>query len=339
MTAIVTICGRRFECVPGKNVLNELTEKRRDAEGLIINNAAGAECGDRAVHVSRNVIFTFFSIAGQGSGSCTHTIAPVVAFATCFAILATPAHWLRPSISADERSSTALKQEWVTSLPVTVAAPIALQPIKTAAVEPSAVKEEPKTLESIPVPASFQPDIGVRTSEVGLSLELQSRHRDIGRMDDAEEVQQRLASLGYYFGSVNMPWGQRSREALKAFKRINGLGLDAIWDEKTEAALFSSEAKKSTSFVGVWGEDEDACLTSPAVIRREGARAGDTFCAFGSAKLVEGVWTLATTCSDQRHRWTVQVRLSVAGDRLTWASPRGTQTYTRCRREIVAQLR
>jgi hypothetical protein len=230
-------------------------------------------------------------------------------------------------------------QEWVASLPLPVSAPSALQEIKTAAVEPSAMKEEPKTLESIPVAASYQPDIGVRTSEAGRSLEPQSQHRDIGRMDDAEEIQQRLASLGYYFGSVNMPWDQRSREALKAFKRINGLGFDAIWDEKTEAALFASEAKKSTSFVGLWGEDEDACLTSPAVIRREGARAGDTFCAFGSAKLVEGVWTLATTCSDQRHRWTVQVRLSVAGDRLTWASQRGTQTYTRCRRQIVAQLR
>ena len=37
---------------------------------------------------------------------------------------------------------------------------------------------------------------------------------------------------------------------------------------------------------------------------------------------------MIANCSNSRERWTAQVRLSVKGDRLTWASKRGVQVYT-----------
>jgi hypothetical protein len=149
------------------------------------------------------------------------------------------------------------------------------------------------------MPVSYRTDLAASDAKTMLtSSDAQPQTRDIARAEDPEEIQQRLASLGYYFGSPTAAWGERSREALKAFQKLNELLPTSSWDETTEIALFSSTPRKASSFVGTWAEDENACLTLPAVIRREGARAGSTFCAFGNAKLVEGVWNFAATCSD-----------------------------------------
>jgi hypothetical protein len=48
---------------------------------------------------------------------------------------------------------------------------------------------------------------------------------------------------------------------------------------------------------------------------------------------------MVATCSDQRSRWTANVRLEIRGDRLTWSSERGSQTYVRCRQgQLYAQV-
>ena len=93
------------------------------------------------------------------------------------------------------------------------------------------------------------------------------------------------------------------------------------------------------AFVGLWAPGPNACSPRrnrtgllPAVIGPEGAWAGEASCAFRSAKKLGAVWRVVATCSHARERWTAQIRLMVAGGRLTWASERGQQHYVRCPR-------
>lgn len=90
-------------------------------------------------------------------------------------------------------------------------------------------------------------------------------------------------------------------------------------------------------YAGVWATDEKACSPQlkrdgliPALISSEGAWAGGTTCSFKSSKRVGNTWTFGAICSDTRRQWKTTIRMSLAGNRLTWASQRGTQTYVRC---------
>jgi uncharacterized membrane protein/peptidoglycan hydrolase-like protein with peptidoglycan-binding domain len=163
------------------------------------------------------------------------------------------------------------------------------------------------------------------------------RSRDLSRADHAEGVQQKLAGLGFFSGSAIGIWGPRSRDALRAFKEAHDLGADDLWDEQTENLLFGSATKPSGNFVGVWAADVSACSAGsnrkgfvPAVIRFDGAQAGETICAFDTRKRTPGAWNVSATCSNGRERWKANVRLVADGNRLTWTSQRGTQTYVRC---------
>ena len=95
-------------------------------------------------------------------------------------------------------------------------------------------------------------------------------------------------------------------------------------------------------FAGVWAVDEKACSPQlarsgllPALISAQGAWAGETTCSFKSSKRVGNTWTFAAVCSDARRRWKTNIRMSVAGNRLTWASQRGSQTYVRCQTGLI----
>jgi hypothetical protein len=97
------------------------------------------------------------------------------------------------------------------------------------------------------------------------------------------------------------------------------------------------EAASDTPFAGVWATDERACTPQlkrngllPALISSQGAWAGNTTCAFKTSKRTGNTWMLAAVCSDPRKSWKANVRLSVVGNRLTWTSERGSQTYVRC---------
>src|SRR5215217_2126625 len=338
MAAIVTICGRKFDCVPGTSLLKELSAKPQpDAAGEINSGPRAHSSHSHETHRAK-LLPALFSSPWRSS-TVTRTVATMAAFATCFAIVASPAHWLkRPSPELLTSSSTNWTRisDWPNTSELAAHEIESKDPAKrvVAAEETNRVGEE---REGTPIRASYRSEIPTEIESRDSSPHFQPRTRDLAVLSDAEEIQQRLATLGYFFGPPTAPWGERSRAALMAFRRISGLGSNGLWDEATEAALFSSKARKSTSFVGTWAEDENACLTVPAVIRREGARAGDTFCAFGTAKLIAGVWNITATCSDPRRRWTVNARLAVSGDRLTWTSPKGTQTYTRCTQDVIAQ--
>jgi len=99
---------------------------------------------------------------------------------------------------------------------------------------------------------------------------------------------------------------------------------------------------KRATIVGVWAPDAGTCSaqefregTLPAVINADGAWAGETFCVFTSKKQTETGWSVVAKCSNPRGHWTTNVRLTVHENRLTWASKRGTQIYTRCAPDVL----
>jgi hypothetical protein len=95
--------------------------------------------------------------------------------------------------------------------------------------------------------------------------------------------------------------------------------------------------RQDGSFAGVWATNEKACSPQlnrngllPALISSQGAWAGETTCSFRKSKRVGNTWNFDAICSDNRRRWKADVRMSVVGNRLTWTSQRGSQTYVRC---------
>jgi len=91
------------------------------------------------------------------------------------------------------------------------------------------------------------------------------------------------------------------------------------------------------AIVGIWAPDMSSCSLRdfrqgllPTIINTDGAWAGETFCTFKNQKQTDTGWRVVATCANSTEQWTTQVRLTVKGARLTWASKRGTQTYTRC---------
>jgi hypothetical protein len=108
---------------------------------------------------------------------------------------------------------------------------------------------------------------------------------------------------------------------------------------KANAPMASVEPTPRT-FVGTWAADASACASRPtrllpAVIDNDGARAGETFCAFKKKTQDGAAWNVVATCSNPRERWTANVRLVVDGERLRWSSQRGSQTYVRCGQKVL----
>jgi len=101
-------------------------------------------------------------------------------------------------------------------------------------------------------------------------------------------------------------------------------------------------ATEKVNFVGVWAPDPGSCTmrlfrqgTLPTFINLDGAWAGETFCAFKEKEQTETGWKVVARCASSRERWTANIRLTVNGNRLTWTSGRGTQSYTRCETDVL----
>jgi hypothetical protein len=89
--------------------------------------------------------------------------------------------------------------------------------------------------------------------------------------------------------------------------------------------------------MGIWSPEAGACSVRDfrrgvqlTVISADGAWAGDTFCMFRRKQQTEAGWRIVADCSNPRESWTSNVRLTVKGNRLMWASQRGAQLYARC---------
>jgi len=167
--------------------------------------------------------------------------------------------------------------------------------------------------------------------------QVETPKRDLLNRDHAKEVQKRLIQLGYLSVSATGKWGPLSRMALRAFKSDHELAADENWDEATERTLFGGAVELPEAFVGIWGVDATACSPRlnrkgflPAVIDRDGAWAGETFCTFERKKHTAAGWNVVARCSNTHDRWTANVRLIINGDQLTWTSERGSQNYLRC---------
>ena len=65
--------------------------------------------------------------------------------------------------------------------------------------------------------------------------------------DDIIQVQSRLIDLGYMIGPPDGLWGNKSRQALRAFKAANGVQVDDKWDSKISAKLFSTQAARQSA--------------------------------------------------------------------------------------------
>lgn len=112
--------------------------------------------------------------------------------------------------------------------------------------------------------------------------------------------------------------------------------------EEREPAPAREAEDEAPAYAGVWGPSAAACASRrsarrgflPAVIRPASARAGKTLCQFRDVRREgrgEGrSWTTTASCRSAARHWTSRVRLTVTGNRLTWASERGATTYTRC---------
>jgi peptidoglycan hydrolase-like protein with peptidoglycan-binding domain len=72
--------------------------------------------------------------------------------------------------------------------------------------------------------------------------------------DDITQVQVRLIDLGYMIGPPDGLWGNKSRQALRAFKAANGIEADDKWHSEISAKLFSTQAARSPTRAAGKGE-------------------------------------------------------------------------------------
>jgi hypothetical protein len=119
--------------------------------------------------------------------------------------------------------------------------------------------------------------------------------------------------------------------------------LASITDSRADATPI---AATHIAMEGVWAPGTTCTRHSfrdgalPTVINADGAWAGDTFCIFKNKKQTDTTWSLTAECSSGREQWTTRVRVTIAGDRLIWASKRGTQAYARCAPDmLIAEAR
>jgi hypothetical protein len=100
-------------------------------------------------------------------------------------------------------------------------------------------------------------------------------------------------------------------------------------------AAAPSLAPQPDALTGTWWPDSCPARSErgsiiPLLLSPQGARAGTATCVFQKMTQTGPVWTIVARCSDGGRSWTANVRLAITGNRLRWASERGTQVYARC---------
>jgi hypothetical protein len=135
------------------------------------------------------------------------------------------------------------------------------------------------------------------------------------------------------------------REATEKLAQLRDAVTDLPDDDSPSetAQIADAEATHPVGFTGVWAPNASACSPKsnrrqllPAVINQDGAWAGEVTCTFRHLKQEGNVAVASSSCSNGRKRWTANVRIAVEGDRLTWSSERGSQSYVRCNSRVAA---
>jgi hypothetical protein len=124
--------------------------------------------------------------------------------------------------------------------------------------------------------------------------------------------------------------------------------LDLILANASVSAIPSQDAKtangptQQAAIEGIWAPNASSCSlrdlrdgSLATIIGMDGARAGDTYCAFKNQKQTPTGWRVVASCSNSLEHWTADVRLTVKDDHLTWISRRGRQIYSRCAPDVV----
>jgi Putative peptidoglycan binding domain len=188
--------------------------------------------------------------------------------------------------------------------------------------------------------SSLPPTTAIASAQVSVPESVNTvatpQQLDLGEIENAKRVQQRLLDLGFLFGAADGIWGQSSRRALREFRAVNGIGEGDTWDEATEERLLRAREVKAAktpdvSFTGGWGIDLTECRDSPIKITARRVEAFGTVCEFHSTERESSnVWRLRAECASKTERWNANVRLTVSTSKLIWSSERGTTTYLRC---------
>jgi len=63
---------------------------------------------------------------------------------------------------------------------------------------------------------------------------------DPSRKEDAVQIQTQLTKTGYYKKKIDGAFGESSKDALKNFRKNNGLGDNPTWDLSTQKMLFKN---------------------------------------------------------------------------------------------------
>ena len=107
------------------------------------------------------------------------------------------------------------------------------------------------------------------------------------------------------------------------------------------------ERPKPERFVGTWAADWNACPRRAnrggdllTFVDDRGAWAGEGSCIFKKrTKIGVNEWEVSAICANGGLRWKSSIRLLVSGDKLSWSSSRGSQTYVRCAEKTdIAQV-
>ena len=167
---------------------------------------------------------------------------------------------------------------------------------------------------------------------------------DLDDRPTASRIQERLKALGYFSGAVDGLWGPRSRSALREYRQARQLGNDDKWDMATQIALMSDQAMTSAdgtmqqvghpTFIGKWANSPEQCganmVSSQIVIGPRKAESLGGACDFVEINGSWGRWRILARCVANGDRWTANVRITLKGAQLEWASERGTEKYYRC---------
>ena len=265
-----------------------------------------------------------------------------VALLACFAVVVMPS-----LLTVAPNRSAGLPSPADSAPQAAVSAPVEMSQL-TAISAPVEMPQPPavSVLVEIPLPAAVS--ALVKTSQpIAFAHWLAS---DLSHPGPAKEFEPRPVPRGR--GGLSEPGPRNAAEPDGRIEppaddiRVQnpGRNVPVADSEGTREKKLLTDDAVNMSFVGIWAADARACSALDrsgfllTVIDTDGARAGETLCAFESKRQTKLGWDVVARCSNSHERWTANVSLSVKDNRLAWKSQRGTETYLRCQREeMVAQ--
>jgi hypothetical protein len=235
-----------------------------------------------------------------------------------------------------------LSMPWKVGVSVAAAAPLcwAVVELSTGARQPGSSARE---VTWIPLPPTFpMPDRPWQAAPAAGHHETRTYSRFRSAFENTSQpLFTRLAVIRPDLLPLPLAREQDATEKLAALREA---ALDPFEDEPLQDAAQGQgpDTTGSISITGLWAPTPSACSPKsnrrqllPAVINQDGAWAGEVSCTFRQLKQEGNVAVASSTCSNGRRRWTANVRMAVDGDRLTWSSERGSQTYVRCISRVV----